>query len=176
VLNKNGEVISSAVTNLDLHDIARAAKTYGARSYYVVTPLADQAAMVARIVAHWTCGAGAVYNPERRAALEMIRVKQSLAAVVDDIGAAAGRPGVVATSAKNHDACISFGSLKRRMADGKPWLVLLGTAWGLADEILEHADHRLEPICAESAYNHLSVRSAATVILDRLLGPDAPWK
>ena len=39
VVNKNGMIIGSAVTNMDLHDIARAGRTFGVRGYYVVTPL-----------------------------------------------------------------------------------------------------------------------------------------
>ena len=46
--------------------------------------------------------------------------------------------------------------------------------WGLAEEALAWADYQLEPIRAEApsehAYNHLSVRSAVAIILDRLLG------
>jgi hypothetical protein len=41
----------------------------------------------------------------------------------------------------------------------------------LADGLLESADLLLEPIAAASDYNHLSVRAAAAIILDRLLGP-----
>jgi hypothetical protein len=66
VVNKNGDIIASAVTNLDLHDISRAAKTYGVRSFYVVTPLADQKTLIDRIVSHWVKGTGSKYNPKRR--------------------------------------------------------------------------------------------------------------
>jgi len=51
-----------------------------------------------------------------------------------------------------------------------PFLILLGTGWGLTDEILARSDYILEPIEGDSDYNHLSVRSAAAIILDRLLG------
>ena len=46
VVNKNGETIASALTNLDLHDISRAAKTYGLEAFCVVTPLEDQKDLV----------------------------------------------------------------------------------------------------------------------------------
>ncbi len=42
VINKLGETIGSAVTNLDIHDIARAARTFGVDRYYIITPYADQ--------------------------------------------------------------------------------------------------------------------------------------
>ena len=86
VVNKKGDTITAAVTNLDLHDISRAAKTYGVRSFYVVTPLDDQKKLVERIVSHWTAGAGSRYNPIRRKALELISVKDSLSEVVGEIG------------------------------------------------------------------------------------------
>ncbi len=52
MVNKKGEIIASAVTNLDLHDIARAARTFGVGRFFVVTPLADQKRLVEKIVAH----------------------------------------------------------------------------------------------------------------------------
>ena len=57
-----------------------------------------------------------------------------------------------------------------RIRNEKPLLMLFGTGWGLSKEVLDIADHRLAPIQGASAYNHLSVRSAAAIILDRLLG------
>jgi hypothetical protein len=53
VVNKNGDIITSAVTNLDLHDISRVVKTYGVRSFYVTTPLEDQKTLIKKIVSHW---------------------------------------------------------------------------------------------------------------------------
>ena len=39
VLDKNGQIVTTAVTNMDIHDIARSAATYGVRRFYVVTPV-----------------------------------------------------------------------------------------------------------------------------------------
>ena len=50
VYNRQRQVIVSAVTNLDIHDIARAALTYGVKSFYVVTPLQDQQKLVKRLL------------------------------------------------------------------------------------------------------------------------------
>jgi hypothetical protein len=36
--NKRGEIITTSITNLDLHDISRAARTYGAEGFFVVHP------------------------------------------------------------------------------------------------------------------------------------------
>jgi hypothetical protein len=51
-----------------------------------------------------------------------------------------------------------------------PWLIMLGTGWGLGPDLLSAAHRRLQPIHGADSYNHLSVRAAAAVILDRLLG------
>ncbi len=170
VVNKNGDVITSAVTNLDLHDIARVAKTYGIKSFYVVTPLTDQKALVEKIVSHWTDGLGAKYNPKRREALELIRIEETLEKVVDDIGKSYSvPPKTVVTSAKNGFRKISFGKFREILKDGKPYLLVLGTAWGLSDDFIIHADYVLAPVRGSTDYNHLSVRSATAIILDRLM-------
>jgi hypothetical protein len=174
VVNKSGETIAAALTALDLHDIARAAKTYGARCFYVVTPLHDQATLVDRLVAHWTRGAGAVYNPARKEALELVKVRESLEAVTEELVRSAGgttRPCSVVTSARSHEGAIDFGSLRRTLHSAAgPFLLVFGTAWGLAEEVVRNADHILAPIRGPADYNHLSVRCAAAIILDRLLG------
>ena len=172
VVNKNGAVISSAVTNLDLHDISRAAVTYGAKSFYVVTPLTDQQALVEKIIAHWTNGLGANYNPARREAMQMIRIRETLEAVVEDIrkhSERGARPQTVATSAKMRSNAIGFNVCRQMLAEGDPYDLVLGTAWGLAEELIQAADYTLTPIKGPTEYNHLSVRSAASIILDRLL-------
>ena len=63
------------------------------------------------------------------------------------------------------------GRLKEEMKRSKrPHLILFGTGWGLCEEVIDGADIVLSPICGETEYNHLSVRSAAAIVLDRLLG------
>jgi hypothetical protein len=171
VVNKNGDIIASAVTNLDLHDISRAAKTYGVKSFYVVTPLKDQQVLAQRIIAHWISGAGAAYNPARRSALETIKVIDSLADVVEDIKSLENRyPETVVTSARRYPESIGYAEFRNVMKNGQPHLLVFGTAWGLAEPFISQADYVLEPIAGVSSYNHLSVRSAAAIILDRLAG------
>jgi hypothetical protein len=174
VLGKNGDTIASAVTNLDLHDIARASRTYGVRFFYVVTPLLDQKELVDKIVQHWVSGAGSHYNPKRRDALSLIRVKTSYADVLTEIEHREGMaPKSVATSAKTRPRPLRFHALKRMLADrDTPLLLIFGTAWGLTETFIEAADHVLEPLHGGTDYNHLPVRSAAAVILDRLLGSE----
>lgn len=171
VLNKNGDVIVSAITNLDLHDIARVAKTYGVRSFYVVTPLAEQQQLIETIVSHWVKGGGSRYNPKRREALELIDIKSSIAKVLEHIKKKEGEfPKTVVTSAKNNPDNISFDTFRDMLQGDRAYLLIFGTAWGLADKCMSEADYFLDPIWGNSKYNHLSVRSASAIILDRLFG------
>ena len=55
------------------------------------------------------------------------------------------------------------------LKNGKPHVLVLGTAWGLSEDFILTADYVLEPIVGKTDYNHLSVRSAAAIIFDRLL-------
>lgn len=170
VLNKYGETIASAVTNLDLHDIARAARTYGVKTFYVVTPLHDQQILAQKIIGHWIEGFGGKYNPHRKEAFELIRILDSLDSVMKDIRQRSKKEArMVVTSAKQIEGNIGYGQLRDLISTGIPYLLLFGTAWGLSGEIISRADYFLKPIFGTREYNHLSVRSAAAVILDRLL-------
>lgn len=172
VKNKNGETIASAVTNLDLHDISRAAKTYGIGAFYVVTPLEDQRSLVEEIVSHWINGRGGTYNPKRKEALSLIKIRDSLPEVIDEIKEKDGLAvKVVATCAADFTPSIRFNEFRHLL--GKKdvlYLLVFGTAWGLTDTFLQNVDLVLEPIRGSAGYNHLSVRSAVSIILDRLLG------
>lgn len=172
VVDKNGETIASAVTNLDLHDIARACRTYGVKGYYVITPLADQRVLAQRILSHWLTGTGGVYNPKRRQALDLVRVTATFDDMVDEIQAAHGRPPTtVVTTARPDMANLAYDRLRSMLGNNQgPIVLAFGTAWGLSPAFMAEADYILEPLAGSGAYNHLSVRSAAAIILDRLLG------
>ena len=171
VVNKNGEIIASAITNLDLHDIARSAKTYGVRAFYVVTPLADQKELVEKIVAHWLNGTGGSYNPKRKEALKLIVIKNALDEVIDHIRKNTGdAPKTIVTSANQKSRNISFKRFREMLQGDATYLLILGTGWGLSESFIAEADYVLDPISGNTGYNHLAVRSAAAVMLDRLLG------
>ncbi|MCF8111641.1 MAG: RNA methyltransferase [Desulfobacteraceae bacterium] len=171
VKNKEGRAISSAVTSIDLHDIARAARTYGVAGFYVITPLEDQREFAGKIIDHWINGAGAVYNPDRRKALELIRIRADLGEAVEEIRAKESRDvRIVATSASRAAGQMEYNEFKRAIqCNESAYVLALGTAWGLSGEFMQKADCRLAPIAGNRDYNHLSVRSAASIILDRLL-------
>jgi hypothetical protein len=173
VYDKNRAVVATAVTNLDIHDIARAARTFGLARYYIVTPVAEQRRLVDKIRQHWLEGWGSTYNPKRKAALELLQTENSLDEAVADIEQRTGkRPKLVVTGAAGRANSVSFPGLKALMDDepDQPFLLLLGTGWGLIEEVFEKSDYVLEPISGGGEYNHLSVRSAASIMLDRLFG------
>jgi len=172
VYDKNGQVVTTAVTNMDIHDIARAGCTYGIRGFYVVTPVKVLQKLARKIIAHWEEGYGSQYNVTRKEALALARIRDTLDDVLIDIERECGeKPLLIGTSAKARKGPTSFIEL-RDMLERKtrPFLILLGTGWGLTEAIIEQSDYVLEAIEGLTDYNHLSVRSAAAIILDRLLG------
>ncbi|MEA2115354.1 MAG: RNA methyltransferase [Thermodesulfobacteriota bacterium] len=171
VLNRKNEIIASAVTNLDLHDIARAGRTFGVGTYWVVTPDAQQQELAGQIVDHWTTGYGGSVNPDRAGALSLVRICNNLDEVIAAMHERNGRqPMVVATSADRQDKPITCGDLQAEIEQGTPVLLIFGTAWGLAPEVMQSVDATLPPINGPGEFNHLSVRSAAAIYLDRLFG------
>lgn len=174
VKDRQGATVTTAVTNLDVHDIARSARTYGLRRYYVVTPIEAQHLLVQRIIEHWTSGAGRRRIPERHVALELCESLATLELAIADVERREGaRPRLVATAARPsvERPLTSFAQARAQLAAGAgPWLVVFGTGHGLADSVLAGADVLLEPIVGAGDYNHLSVRAAAAIALDRLLG------
>ena len=172
VVNKNQEIIGSAVTNLDLHDISRAAKTYGVDSFYVVTPYKDQQDLFRELLDHWLKGHGAKYNSKRGEALSLVQICDDLGQLFERVTEKwQERPTVLATCAQEkHSIIWPYKVVRQRISEGESFLILFGTAWGMAQEVIEAGDGILPPISGEGSYNHLSVRSAAAIVLDRLLG------
>lgn len=171
VSNTRHEVIGSAVTNLDIHDIARAGRTYGVDNFFIITPFADQQKLVGEIIGHWRHGYGARHNPDRKEAFSIVSVFSSMTDLWADYSAKGWvQPTIVATSAKVHEKSQGFSSVSERLAGGEHMLLLFGTASGLAPEIMDSVDVILPPVGGREQYNHLSVRSACSIVLDRLLG------
>lgn len=171
VYNKSGEIVVSSITTLDVHDISRICRTYGLGSLYFVTPLKSQHKLVEDIMRHWRDGRGAVYNPTRKEALKHTCVKNLLPEVIQDIETRFGSvPKCVVTDAKKFDRGVGYGEMRQIMESGGQYLLIFGTGWGLEKSIVESADYILDPIEGADGFNHLPVRAAVAVILDRLLG------
>ena len=171
VLSPTGDVATTAVTNLDVHDLARSARTYGVHQYFVIHPIDAQRALIEKIVDHWINGSSGKRIPDRVEALRRVVVTPSLEDVFMSMG---GRSAIEVwvTSAKESRMPVPFSEARAALGrPGKPVLLLFGTGWGLLDATIEEAEVFLPPIRAiESDYNHLSVRSACAITLDRLLG------
>jgi hypothetical protein len=172
VLDKDGRVITTAVTNLDVHDLARLARTYDLAGCYVIQPLELQSKLVRRLMAYWLEGAGPSYNPTRQQAFERVRLVKTLDEATAEVTAeTGGRPRLIATSARPHPGALTFSAVREEIAAGGTWFIIFGTGWGLTPEFLAtNPDGVIEPIEPGSDYNHLSVRMAAAIVMDRLLG------
>jgi len=173
VTDRTGSVVTTSLTNFDIHDLARSSLTYGLAGYHIVTPIAAQRDKAAHIAALWIADA---HGEHRARALALVRTAESIEAVIAEIAASHGTaPRVVATSARTG----SFPGVARRApeelraeagVDPAPLLILLGTGWGLADALIPSVSRMLAPIEGTSDWNHLSVRSAGAILLDRLFG------
>ncbi|MFP3983726.1 MAG: RNA methyltransferase [Desulfurivibrionaceae bacterium] len=172
VYNKHREVVGSAVTNLDIHDIARACRTFGVSGFYIVTPFSDQQELVKKIVDHWQSGHGASCNKDRQEALTTVSVYDDLTSLYRDLALGGRENFVLATCARPGQGEVTCLEVRENLARHDRILLLFGTAWGLADEVIASADAVLSPIKGQTSYNHLSVRSAVAIILDRLLGEE----
>ncbi len=171
VYNKRGETVTTSITGFDLHDIARSAITFGVKKYFVVNPLPSQREFAQRIFEFWMDETSLEFNWTRAEAFKLISIKAELAEVIEEIKGIEGiRPKIIATSAKPRGT-VGFRELGLGIREGKtPVLIILGTGWGLAEEVFGQVDAVLPPLKGEGGYNHLSVRAACAIILDRLLG------
>lgn len=176
IYNKNNEIVTTAVTNFDIHDIARSARTYNICRYFVIHPLDSQIELVHEILSYWRKGYGAQYNPDRHDALSIVDTVRSIDDCVRQITLDHGQtPYIVTTDARTFANSISYTSLREKIeTDKRPCLLLFGTGWGIERSVMEQFDYILEPVFGRGEYNHLCVRAAVSIILDRLLG-DSWW-
>jgi hypothetical protein len=172
VRDRAGSIITTAITNLDLHDISRSTRTYGLSAMYAVHPIAAQRELALKVRDHWLTGSGARRIPDRTPAMEVLHVEPS----IDDVYAHFGGRSAVelwTTSARGRGDSLTYEAGRARIvSDGPPVILMFGTGWGLDPRLEQDADVRLEPICAvsDTGFNHLSVRAACAITLDRLFG------
>lgn len=162
----------SSVTSVDIHDIARSSKTYGVKEFFIVTPLLDQQKIVQKMLDFWKKGIGFEYNRCRYDAIQLVQLTASLQDAVTKIEELEGKkPLIITTSAKIVDTeqMISFYDQTKVWSADRPVLLVFGTGQGLAPFVIEQSDYLLVPVDGFSDFNHLSVRSAVAIILDRWL-------
>jgi hypothetical protein len=187
IRDRQNETVATNITNLDVHDIARVAKVYGLEKYFIVHPSAEQLMFVARLLDHHLVGEGSRLNPLRGKALSIVQTVASVDEAVRKLG---GNPVVIGTTARNIEGVekVSFNDLKRYLETGEATglnpkigpvlakadsvLLVFGTGFGMPDEFLKGCQLLLEPLKGAPPldYRHLSVRSAVSICLDRLLG------
>lgn len=176
--NRNGAIVTTSVTNMDIHDVSRSAKTFGVQGYFLVTPVEDQHELVERILAHWRTDHAKAYHPDRVAALSLVRMAKTFEEVKAAIRAEHGEfPEVVLTDARPIPNSVSYAEYRRELSDPKrppkPVILVFGTGWGVSDTFYPEVHRILAPVYGPGGaegYNHLSVRSAVAIILDRLFG------
>jgi len=181
--NREGKVVTTAVTNLDIHDIARSCRTFGVKEYILVTPIESQHDLVRRILGHWGEEPSQKWHPDRAEALSRVRVEATFHGLLDRLTREHGiKPEVVLTDASDLAGGISFSDYRKELqeremsSNSRPVLIVFGTGWGIDRSFHPAVDRILAPIYGpegkqeEGGYNHLSVRAAAAIVLDRLFG------
>jgi tRNA (guanine37-N1)-methyltransferase len=179
VFDRTGAVVTTSLTNFDIHDLARSSLTYGLAGYHIVTPVTvhrEKAERVARLWIEDTKFGRADDEGGRAHALQLVRTAPAVEDVIAELTAQAGEPPlVVGTSAKPG----AFPAALRRtpaelVAEARtitaPVLLLFGTGWGLAESLIPSVSRVLTPIDGTEGWNHLSVRSAVAILLDRMFG------
>jgi hypothetical protein len=138
---------------------------------YVVHPVAEQREFALRVLDHWRLSYGRLYDSRRREALDLVEVVASL----DDAIEAARvlsrvAPKLLFTSARAGAGSSYAEGREMLEKSDAPLMLLFGTGFGLAPAVRERSDMVLAPVKGPGDYNHLSVRAAAGIILDRLRG------
>lgn len=166
---------------MDIHDIARSVCTYGIKGYYIVTPIEDQHELVERILAHWRSERARIYHPDRHEAISLVRLARSFEEVKTVIQMEHQEDvEVVLTDAQVLPNSVSYQAYRQELENpnrgDKPVILVFGTGWGVAQTFYSQVDRILEPVYGlkmsegKTRYNHLSVRAAVAIILDRLFG------
>ncbi len=174
VYDKNHDVVRTSVTTIDVHDFSRNARTFGVSACHIITPVLQQQKIINRLIGHWKEGFGSTYNPNRKEALGTTRLVSDIEESIQLITEAEGSsPLLVATSATLPSASlcteITFTQMHNRLyGEKQPVLLLFGTGWGMTEEIFEKCDAALSPVSSPFGFNHLPVRSACAIILDRI--------
>ncbi|HEX7675810.1 MAG TPA: RNA methyltransferase [Bdellovibrio sp.] len=173
VRDRQNKTVATNVTNFDIHDIARASQVYGVERYYIIHPMQDQQMFVERVLDHWRTGQGAKFNPMRKTALGPVHTAACVEKAFEDWNVPEAK--IIATSARDEGLKkYSFAELRHEMhVEKKPIFMLFGTGNGMTSELLKSCQGVLESIrgAPPQDYRHLSVRSAVSICLDRVMGP-----
>jgi hypothetical protein len=169
--DRYGNRIITSFTTLDLHDIARPAKTYGVETYYIAHPVDAQREVIQRQIEYWTSEENKDKQFTRYESVALVKLVYNYEEIIEDILANKGKkPITVGTDARTYPNTISYKELSEAIKSNEnDYLILFGTGYGIPKSLMETFDLILEPVYGASDWNHLSVRNAAAIILDRLL-------
>jgi hypothetical protein len=172
MVDKTGRLVTTSVTLIDVHDISRSCRTYGAAQLFVVHPSQTIRALVRTVKDHWDGDFGSNYNPNRQDALGVLSIVTDLDEVIMQVERRTGKiPKLVATSARDGESRVPYEEFRHTLAQSdEEYLLMFGTGWGMSEELMARADIVLRPIYGPTQYNHLSVRAACAISLDRIRG------
>src|SRR5690606_28572607 len=141
VVDKHGQLVSTSVTNLDIHDISRTARTCDLDGYFTVTPVEPQHWLIGTILNHRNTGSRSTYNENRKDALALTHAKSDIGQVIDHVKNDTGEhPIFVVTSARTYPNTVTFATLRQTLSTpGPPVVLLFGTGWGLHPELIAEA-------------------------------------
>ena len=174
VLDKNGQIVTTAVTNMDIHDIARSACTYGVRRFFVVTPVRALRALSEKIIEHWETGYGSTYNAHPQGGPGPGGIEPDLDGALVAIERETGkRPDAGRhLGPRRRPTRCGFAALRPQLASSAgPHLLVLRHRLGPGPG--GHGARRPAPRAGRSARPPTTTSrcaSAAAVILDRLRG------
>ncbi|WIW69583.1 RNA methyltransferase [Anaerosinus gibii] len=172
IYNKHNQIVTTAITNFDIHDIARTARTYGIDKYFLIHPLDTQAELANNVIQYWQDGYGGQHHPDRKEAFRTLSLVKTIDEAISNIKEETGNePYIITTDARIYPNTISYSHLRKKIEnDNNSYLILFGTGWGIENKVMAQFNYILEPIYGPVDYNHLPVRAAVAIILDRLLG------
>jgi len=176
ILDREKHTVATNITNFDIHDIARATTVYGVEQYYIIHPNQEQLMFVHRVLDHWRVGQGSKFNPSRKTALNHVKTAKTLEEALADWGYPREKTLIIGTHARPVEGTRhwTIQELREELKDPeKACFLIFGTGFGMTDEFMRGTDGILESIrgAPPKDFRHLSVRSAVSIYLDRILGP-----
>lgn len=168
--NREGGIVATALTSMNLPDIARTACTYGVSRYFLVTPLSSQRQIAERLREFWM---EEEEFSNRRQAVSLVAVREELEECYNEVSHVEGQPPLLWGTSARPD--LPYPHVEwdeaRAILQTRPVLLLFGTGNGMAHDLLQACDALLPPVRSRG-YNYLSVRAAVAIILDRLKGEE----
>ena len=108
------EVVATAVTNFDIHDIARCARTYRDGRFLCDHPAGEPGSAGGENHSPLGRGAGSVYNPTRKESLSLVRISRTIDEADREISELwQKKVRRIATGASHHPRNVGFESLRK---------------------------------------------------------------